>query len=76
MLAHYGRKKDRDASTASDPFAFAGSSGHRGQFEAMAGAIRDDDAPPNSIETTRHTIAVLEAIYESGRTGRPVRVAD
>jgi len=74
MLARFGRKEQRDVTTASDPFAFA-TRGHLLQFEAMADAIRSDTEPPNSIESTRHTIEVLNAIYESGRTNRPVRLS-
>jgi UDP-N-acetyl-2-amino-2-deoxyglucuronate dehydrogenase len=73
MLASFGKKGDRDATTASDPFAFA-TRGHMAQFEAMADAIRNDTSPPNSIETTRHTVEILTAVYESGRTGKPVRL--
>lgn len=73
MLASFGRKGQRDASVASDPFALA-TRGHMAQFEAMAEAIRNDTAPPNSIESTRHTVEILNAIYESGRTGKPVRI--
>lgn len=71
MLASYGRKGEQVAGVASDPFAFA-TRGHVAQFEAMANALRTNTRPPNSIETARHTVEVLNAIYESGRTGRPV----
>jgi len=40
----------------------------------MAEAVRTDTDPPNSIETTRHTVEILNAMYESGRTGQPVRL--
>ena len=73
MLASFGKKGEREGSTASDPFAFA-TRGHLAQFEAMAEAIHTDTDPPNSIETTRHTVEILNAMYESGRTGQPVRL--
>jgi predicted dehydrogenase len=73
MLASFGKKGDRDVTTASDPFAFA-TRGHMAQFEAMVEAIRGDTDPPNSIETTRHTVEILNAVYESGRSGQPVRL--
>jgi UDP-N-acetyl-2-amino-2-deoxyglucuronate dehydrogenase len=73
MLSRFGPKGPRTATVASDPFALA-SRGHLLQFEAMAEAIRNDTAPPNSIETTRHTVEILNAIYESGRTGKPVQL--
>lgn len=73
MLASFGKKSQRDATTASDPFAFA-TRGHLAQFEALADAIRNDTEPPNSVESTRHTVEIMTAIYESGRTGKPVRI--
>jgi predicted dehydrogenase len=73
MLASFGAGEKKDASVASDPFAFA-TRGHLAQFEAMAEAIRNDSTPPNSIEGTRHTVEIMTAIYESSRTNRPVRV--
>jgi len=73
MLARFGRKETRDKTTASDPFAFSWR-GHLVQFEAFAAALRGGAPIPNSIETTRHTIEILNAVYESGRSGRPVRL--
>ena len=74
MLAAHGPKTARDTSTASDPFAFA-TRGHLAQFEAFAEALESGAPVPNSIETTRHTVEILTSIYESGRTGKPVRLA-
>jgi predicted dehydrogenase len=71
MLGRYGRKEQRAASVASDPFAFA-TRGHLLQFEALATAVRDGVELPNSIETARHPVELMTAIYESGRTGRAV----
>lgn len=73
MLAEFGKKADKAGSTASDPFAFAKPM-HLLQFEAMAEAVQHDTTPPNSIETTRHTVEIVNAVYESGRTGKPVRL--
>lgn len=75
MLARFGRKEGQAGSISSDPFAFA-TRGHVAQFEAMSEAVRTGNRPPNSIETTRHTVAVLNAIYESGRTGQPVKLEE
>jgi len=74
MLARFGPRDKQAGGVASDPFAFA-TRGHLAQFEAMAEAIRNDTPPPNSIETARHTVEILTAIYESGRTNQPVRLA-
>jgi UDP-N-acetyl-2-amino-2-deoxyglucuronate dehydrogenase len=73
MLASFGRKESRDAGVASDPFAFA-TRGHLAQFEALAEVIRAGGELPNSIESSRHTVEIVNAIYESGRMNRPVRI--
>ncbi|MFN3649270.1 MAG: Gfo/Idh/MocA family protein [Armatimonadota bacterium] len=73
MLARFGKKGDRSVTTASDPFAFA-TRGHLMQFEEFAEAMATGAEPPNSIETTRHTVEIFTAVYESGRTGKPVRL--
>lgn len=75
MLAAYGPKGVRDASVASDPFAFA-TRGHLAQIEEMVSAIREDREPLNPVASTRHTVEILNAIYESGRTGRPVKLGE
>lgn len=73
MLAAFGRKGERDASVASDPFAFA-TRGHLAQFESLVQAIRDDAPLPNTVASTRHTVQIMTSIFESGRTGKPVRI--
>ena len=74
MIERYGQKGKRDVTTASDPFAHSWR-GHLAQFEAMAEAMASGTPVPCSIESTRHTIEILNAIYESGRTGVPVRLS-
>jgi predicted dehydrogenase len=73
MLAAYGPKGQRDATVASDPFAFA-TSGHKAEIEDLVRAVREDREPTIPVASTRHTVAILNAIYESGRTNRPVKV--
>lgn len=73
MLARFGPKGPRDATIASDPFAFA-TRGHLKQFEGFAAAVRQGEEPANSIETTRHTIEIMTAVYESARRGQPVKL--
>lgn len=73
MMALYGPKEERDTGVASDPFAL-GSLGHRGEVEDMVQAIREDRDPMITIDSARHTVQILNAIYESGRTGLPVRL--
>lgn len=73
MLALYGPKDARNASVSSDPFAFA-TRGHLAQIEDMVQAIHEDREPLNPVASTRHTVEILTAIYESGRTGQAVRL--
>jgi predicted dehydrogenase len=73
MLAAYGPRGQRDATVASDPFALA-SRGHKAEIEDLVRAVHEDREPAIPVATTRHTVAILNAIYESGRTHRPVPV--
>ena len=36
--------------------------------------IRENREPQNNVASTRHTVQILEAIYESGRTRRAVQI--
>ncbi|MBI3944954.1 MAG: Gfo/Idh/MocA family oxidoreductase [Armatimonadetes bacterium] len=73
MLALYGPKEKRDVTISSDPFAMS-SRGHMAQVEDLVRAIREDGEPTVTAEGTRHTVEIMNAIYESGRTGKPVRL--
>lgn len=48
------------------------SSAHQEQIRDFAEAIRDDRAPAVSLEDARYVLAVIFAIHESARTGRPI----
>ncbi|MDH7570453.1 MAG: Gfo/Idh/MocA family oxidoreductase, partial [Armatimonadota bacterium] len=74
MLALYGPKDKRSATVASDPFAGTGVLGHQAQIEDMVRAIREDTETAVPVESTRHTVEILNALYESGRRGHPVRL--
>jgi len=73
MLALYGPSDKRDAGVSSDPFALA-TRGHRAQVEDMVCAIREDRDPAITAESARHTVEILNAVYESARLGRPVKL--
>src|SRR5947209_3524525 len=64
MLAAYGPRGQRDATVASDPFAFA-TRGHKAEIEDLVRAVREDREPTIPVASTRHTVAILNAIYES-----------
>jgi predicted dehydrogenase len=69
-------QKTAASSGASSPLQNFSSEPHRKQFEAIAGAIEKDEAPPVSGEESLESLAIVLAIYESAKTGRPLRVAE
>jgi predicted dehydrogenase len=71
MLSLYGPREKRGETTASDPMA-VGSSGHVGMVEDMVQAILEDREPEITIESAKHAVEIVNAIYESGRTGKEV----
>lgn len=60
-------------STASDPKAIAGA-GHQIQIQDLCRAIIDDRDPMITGEEARNAVEVILAVYESARTGRPVKL--
>lgn len=73
MLSLYGPREKRGGTTASDPMA-VGSSGHVGLVEDMVQAILENREPMISIESAKHAVEIINAIYESGRTGKEVQI--
>lgn len=73
MLAMYGPSEARDATVASDPMALNWR-GHLLQVEDMVQAIRQDRDPFITAESTRHSVAIVRAIYQSAQEGREVVV--
>ncbi len=71
MLSLYGPKEKRGITTSSDPMA-VGSTGHVGQVEDMVQAIVEDREPYITIESAKHAVQIVNAIYESGRTGKEI----
>ena len=76
MLNLYGPKEKRDAEgVSSDPMALS-ATGHQGEVEDLVEAIWTDREPYISIESAKHAVEIVNAIYESGRTGREVVIGD
>lgn len=48
--------------------------GHAKQMKVFIDAIRNNIEPPVGPEEGRYTLAIIKAIYESARTGKPVKV--
>jgi predicted dehydrogenase len=49
---------------------------HTRNFEQFLAAVREGRRPPLDGLEGRKAVAIVEACYKSGRTGRPARVAD
>ncbi len=60
------------AAAGSDPASLSMS--HREQIREFIDAIREDREPLVNIEEARKPVAIILAIYESARSGRPVRI--
>ena len=71
MLELYGPQRREGPTTASDPMA-VGSAGHKGLVEDMVRAIAEDREPYITLQSARHAVDIVNAIYESSRTGREV----
>jgi predicted dehydrogenase len=73
MLAFYGRPSTRPEgkTDASDPMA-VGSTGHVFHIEDLVQAIQADREPYITVPSALHAVEIVNAIYESGRSGREV----
>jgi UDP-N-acetyl-2-amino-2-deoxyglucuronate dehydrogenase len=71
MLALYGPKESRGESVANDPMALS-SAGHQAHIEDLADSIRTGREPISTPAMAKHDVEVIEAIFESGRTGKEV----
>ena len=74
MLDIYGPQEAKEGTLANDPFALS-ARGHLAQIQDIMRAIREDGETEINPQNTRHTVQIFTAIYESGRTGRPVTIS-
>ncbi|HHW10713.1 MAG TPA: Gfo/Idh/MocA family oxidoreductase [Firmicutes bacterium] len=65
--------KAAGSGASSDPEAIA-TTGHAGQVQDMVDAILEDRDPVVPGAEARHAVQIIEAIYESARTGREVEL--
>jgi len=72
MLRTFG-KRERKEGVAADPMAVS-SDGHTLIIEDLVQAIQEDRKPMIGLESARHAVEIINAIFESGRTGREVAV--
>jgi predicted dehydrogenase len=49
---------------------------HRDQIEDFVEAVRDGREPLVNVEEARKPLAIIQGIYESARTGRPVSLQE
>lgn len=67
----YGPGEKSHVGVSSDPNAL-GAYGHHGHVEDLARCIREGCEPYVTLESARHAVEIVNAIYESGRSGREV----
>lgn len=73
VIERYGRVPSGTGAGA-DPGSL--SMAHRDQIQDFIEAVREDREPSITIEEGRKPLAIIAAIYESARTGGPVRLED
>ena len=67
------RPRARRLSAGADPGQL-GSVAHRRQYENFLAALDGDEELRVDLQTNRQAIAIITGVYESARTGRPVRL--
>ena len=73
MLDLFGKKKDKLEGVSADPMAVS-TSGHTQIIEDLVQAIKEDRDPIIGLESARHAVEIINAVFESGRTGKEVEV--
>ena len=73
MLRFYGGQEDKQKNISADPMAVS-SDGHTLIIEDLIGAINEEREPMIGLESARHAVEIITAVFESGRTGREVKV--
>ena len=61
---------------AADPMQNVSAELHRRQFEAIFEALRAGEQPPVSGEESLRSLAIVEGIYRSAKTGMPTKICD
>jgi predicted dehydrogenase len=65
----------QDDTGSTDPTAIA-TQGHARQFIDMIEAIEEDREPKMNGDTAQKPLEIILAVYESARTGRPVKLSE
>ena len=74
MLARYGANADK-SSGAADPMAVS-FDGHTQIIVDMIEALAQNREPMIGLHDTRHAVQIINAIFESGRTGREIVIGE
>ncbi len=74
MLARFGEKKAAKASGAADPMAVS-FDGHTQIVIDMVEAVQQDREPMITLDSARHAVEIINAVFESGRSGREVTIS-
>jgi UDP-N-acetyl-2-amino-2-deoxyglucuronate dehydrogenase len=69
-------ENEEKGSGAASPLAGFSIVPHMKQFEAIIDAIQNDRNPPVTGNDSLKSLAIVEAVYKSSKTGLPVRMAD
>jgi predicted dehydrogenase len=69
-------ESEAEGSGAASPFAGFSIVPHKKQFEAIIDAIQNSEQPPVSGQESLKSLAIVEAVYKSSKTGLPVKMAD
>ena len=72
MLRVFGKREKKEG-VAADPMAVS-SDGHTLIIADLVQAIQEDRQPMIGLESARHAVEIINAIFESGRTGKEVAV--
>jgi predicted dehydrogenase len=73
MLDQFGSRENKQKNISADPMAVS-SDGHTLIIEDLVQAINDNRNPMIGLESARHAVEIITAIFESGRTGKEVKV--
>ena len=74
MLALFGGERyNHKVSAAADPMAVS-FDGHTQIVVDMIAAIAEDREPVITLDSARHAVEIIHAIYESGRSGREITI--
>lgn len=74
QLADFAEAAAPVRTAGSDPGAL-GTAAHRRQYENVLAALDGTEELRVDLETNRQAIAIITGVYESARTGRPVRLS-